>query len=253
MSRIEATCPPLSEQKKSMRSFYDRVASEYSKRDEGVRQLFHNSVEFGCLRECRIQGKKFLDIGSGAGRLPRYLGNQAGFVVGGDLSAEMLRTARQRIGAESRARFVQCDAEFLPFSAGSFDFVMCLGLFEYVNDLAPFLREFFRVTAPRGRLLFTCRNSGRLLPFRNQSYSTAEHTGDEVAHAVRRCGYQLVKHETIYHLDGKWIWMLRRIFGLVGGGAIFVRGMAALNGALRSSWPFRNCGKTHLVQAQRPN
>jgi ubiquinone/menaquinone biosynthesis C-methylase UbiE len=243
---------PLTERKQAIRSFYDRVAADYAKRDEGVRQLFHNSLEFGCLEKLGIQGKKFLDIGSGAGRLPRYVGNQAALVVGGDLSAEMLRTARNRVDHGSGARFVQCDAEFLPFSDATFDFVVCLGLFEYVNDLALFLREFLRVTAPRGYLLFTCRNSGRLLPFRNQPYATAEHSGDHVTHAVRRSGYRLLKRETIYHLDGGWIWKLSRGLALAGADAIFVRWIAALNNLLRSSWPFRNHGKTHLVQAQRP-
>lgn len=252
MSHLDDANPRMSGAKDTMRSFYDEIASDYAKRDEGVRQFFHNSLELSCLGTSSIHGKRFLDIGSGAGRLPRYIGGQADLVIGADISAEMLRTARGRAGSEARARFVQCDGEFLPFSASSFDFVVCLGLFEYVNDISPYLEEFFRVTAPHGRLLFTCRNSNRLAPFRN-SYSTAEHGGDEVERAVRHCGFELVKRETIYHLDGKWIWALSRLLGAAGLGAIFVRCVAACNTLLRSSRAFGDFGKTHLVQAQRPN
>ena len=246
------TRPMLTEHKRAMRSFYDRAARAYVRRDEGLRQLFHNRLEFGLLEGLPLAGKRLLDIGSGVGRLARYVGNQAGLVVGVDISGEMLRVARERMEGLSRTWFVQCDAESLPFQSASFDLLTCLGLFEYIADLEPFLREFFRVTAPQGHLLFTCHNLGSLLRLRNRNYSTVDHASDAVESAVRKCGYRLVRHVTTYHVNGRWIWWASRILRPVGLDVTAIRCVIALNRVLQASTLCRNRGKVHLVLAQRP-
>lgn len=246
------TEPILAERKIAMRSFYDRAAHSYVRRDEGLRQLFHNRLELGWLDEIPLVGKRLLDIGSGVGRLPRYVGNQAGLIIEIDLSGEMLRVARRRMTGFSHAWFVQCDAEFLPFPSASFDFVACLGLFEYIADLEPFLREYFRVTAPCGHLLFTCHNLSGLLPFRNHNYSTVDHVSEAVVGAVSKCGYRLVRRATTYHLNGRWIWWTSRILRPVSLDATLIRCVIVLNEMLQTSALFRNRGKIHLVLAERP-
>jgi ubiquinone/menaquinone biosynthesis C-methylase UbiE len=242
----------LTEQKKTMQSVYDGVARVYVKRDEGVRRLFHNSIEFGWLDDLPLTGKRLLDVGAGVGRLSRYVGDQAGLIIGVDISSEMLRIARKRLNDLSHSWFTQCDAEFLPFVGDTFDFVACFGLFEYVANLEPYLREFYRVTVPGGHLLFTCHNRAGLVQLQNRAYPRVHHTVDAVQGALRSCGYCLVRHATVYHLNGRWIWALGRMLRPFGGEVGAIRSVVSLNRMFETSVRFHNRGKVHLVLAQRP-
>jgi len=238
--------------KSAMQSFYDSVAEKYVIRDEGVRRYFHNGLELCWLSESTVQGKRFLDVGSGVGRMASFVGDQPSLFVGVDLSHQMLQIAKARCCTHSETAFLlQCDAEHLPFPVESFDIVTCLGLFEYVADLEPFLREFLRVTTPQGRLLFTCHNLSAFRPLRNRSYHTVDYGVDAVRDAVQRTGYTVLRHETTYHLNGRWIWWLNRLLQPIKAGNIPVRWAVKFNRILQKSKLFGYRGKVHLVLAER--
>lgn len=241
----------LTNEKSAMQSFYDSITQKYVTRDEGVRQYFHNTLELGWLSEFTLDGKRFLDVGAGVGRMASYLGRRPSLFVGVDLSRQMLQTAKVRADASSPASFVQCDAEFLPFRTESFDVVTCLGLFEYVADIEPFLREFLRVTALRGLLLFTCHNLAAFRPLRNKFYHTIDHATNAVKDAVCKTGYTLLRHETIYHLNARWIWWFSRLLQPISAGGVPVRWAVKVNQVLQRSILFRHHGKVHLVLAER--
>lgn len=242
----------LTERKRLVQSFYDGIAGEYSKRDEGAWRLFHNRSELQWLAELRLPGAKILDVGSGAGRLEACFPNdRAQFLVAVDLSLEMLRVFRNRALDGARVGLVQCDAESLPFPERFFQSLICLGLFEYVTDMKPFLREFSRVIAPEGYLLFTCRNMHWMMTERDHGYPIVRWSSDAVQTALCTCGYRVLRHETIYHFDGRGIGTFRRLFGFMRGDIIFAHLMLAVNQVLKCSRSFRDRGKTHLVLAQR--
>lgn len=91
------------------------------------------------LAECR----RVLDVGAGTGALTRVLREEtAGDVVALDADRGLLAGIE-----ESR---VQGDATRLPFSADSFDVVVCQALLVNLPDPAATLREFARVS--RGRV-----------------------------------------------------------------------------------------------------
>lgn len=234
-----------------MQLFYDGIAPRYMLRDEGQKRFFHNRSELPWLSELFFAGQRVLDVGSGAGRLAGYLSNTGlELLVSADLSFEMLKVAQVRIRYDSCKQLVQCDAEHLPFAQGFFRHVVCLGLFEYVADLKPFLCEFFRVMMPGGKLLFTCRNSKWMFNERRR-YPIAEYLSEAVEAALHNCGYRILRHETIYHLDGRGIGFVGRLFARVKGDAHFVRLLLSLNQRLQRSRHFHDRGKTHLVLAER--
>lgn len=242
----------LTELKRSVQSFYDSTARQYVERDAGPMRLFHNCSELSWLAELDLAGKQILDIGAGAGRLSGCVSDiGVRFLVAADLSHEMLRVAHSRASEDLDTAFVQCDAEHLPFPGNMFHCVVCLGLFEYVVNLEPFLREFFRVTVPEGYVLFTCRNANWMLAESNRRYPVARKSTESVLSTVRKCGYILVRHATIYHFDGRGIARLSRLLEFVNGDVAVVRAALALNQVLRSSGSFRDRGKTHLVLARR--
>jgi len=97
-----------------------------------------------------------LDVATGTAAVAIELVRQHGCdVVGVDQSAEMLESARTRIGAaglDERIRLVEAAADELPFGDGEFDGLTFTYLLRYVDDPAATLRELARVVRPGGTI-----------------------------------------------------------------------------------------------------
>jgi ubiquinone/menaquinone biosynthesis C-methylase UbiE len=92
-----------------------------------------------------------LEIGAGTGaNFVHY--PEAARVVGSDVSAAMLRRARESPAARG-APLLAADAQALPFADHSFDWVAETLVFCEVPDPAAGLRELRRVLVPGGRLV----------------------------------------------------------------------------------------------------
>jgi ubiquinone/menaquinone biosynthesis C-methylase UbiE len=99
-----------------------------------------------------VQGCRVLDVASGTGEAALMaipiVGN-AGFVVGADISLEMVKSARVRLD-DPLYWPVNADGQALPFKDGAFDAVVCqLGLQFFPNPVAG-LMEFRRVVRTGG-------------------------------------------------------------------------------------------------------
>ena len=96
---------------------------------------------------------RLLDVATGPGEVvPAALPEigLSGFVVGADISVQMLRAGRMRV-PDRRFLSVVADGQELPFADGAFDAVVCqLGLM-FFPDPARGLTEFRRVLRPRCR------------------------------------------------------------------------------------------------------
>jgi arsenite methyltransferase len=95
-----------------------------------------------------------LDLSCGSGWATRLLATRvpAGKAVGADISGEMIRLARKRSEGIQNVEFVQCNAEALPYSASTFDKVLCVEAFYYYPDQRRVLEEIYRVLVPNGRI-----------------------------------------------------------------------------------------------------
>jgi len=107
-------------------------------------------------------GRRALDVCCGTGDVTFALGRTGAEVVGVDFSAPMLSVARRRAAAFERRtrasarpslRFLEADAQELPFEAGSFDAVTISYGLRNLADPGRGLAEMWRVTRPGGRLL----------------------------------------------------------------------------------------------------
>jgi ubiquinone/menaquinone biosynthesis C-methylase UbiE len=78
-------------------------------------------ADLGALGD--VAGQRVLELGCGAGQWSRSLVDEAGQLVGFDLSDAQLAAARQAMGA--RYPLVQGAAQQLPFADASFDVVFC--------------------------------------------------------------------------------------------------------------------------------
>ncbi|MFI5666113.1 class I SAM-dependent methyltransferase [Streptomyces sp. NPDC051704] len=103
------------------------------------------------------EADRVLDIGCGTGETTRDLAKRAtgGRVLGVDLSAAMLRVARQRAAAEGlhNAEFVQADAQVHPFPASAFDVAVSRSGTMFFADPVAAFRNIGGVLLPGGRLV----------------------------------------------------------------------------------------------------
>jgi ubiquinone/menaquinone biosynthesis C-methylase UbiE len=111
------------------------------------------------LREAG-QGERVLDLGCGAGRFVAALRDAGADPVGVELAAAALERARRNVpGADLR---LVAPGGSLPLGHGEIDLVWCSEVLEHVPDTVAFLTEVRRVLRPRGRLLVTVPDHGRL-------------------------------------------------------------------------------------------
>ncbi|HJW81861.1 MAG TPA: malonyl-ACP O-methyltransferase BioC [Acidiferrobacterales bacterium] len=157
----DSTLPPLD--RKSVRAAFARAAARYDAAAVLQREIAGRLL--ARLDYMRIAPQRVLDLGCGTGYAmgllrKRYPDAQ---VVGLDIALAMTALARAHtlprlpfgLGRHlCRSRFVNADAEALPFADGSFDLVFSNLALQWCNPDAVF-RECRRVLRPGGLLLFT--------------------------------------------------------------------------------------------------
>jgi ubiquinone/menaquinone biosynthesis C-methylase UbiE len=101
------------------------------------------------------QAHDVLDVGCGNGAFLTEFAQLANIrtLTGADLTLDMLRTARSRVGA--RCRLVRANAAQLPFMAGSFDFILASHVLQFVADVEGTVSEIARCLRRGGLLVAT--------------------------------------------------------------------------------------------------
>jgi demethylmenaquinone methyltransferase/2-methoxy-6-polyprenyl-1,4-benzoquinol methylase len=147
-----------SEKARRVRGVFDSVAGRYDLMNDLMSLGLHRAWKAYTVALANVQpGQQVLDIAGGTGDLARAFARRCGpggTVVHSDINQAMLCTGRDRLLDEGLALpTLACDAEKLPFRAGSFDLVsVAFGLRNMTHkDLA--LAEMCRVLRPGGRLL----------------------------------------------------------------------------------------------------
>ncbi|HKS75713.1 MAG TPA: methyltransferase domain-containing protein [Terriglobales bacterium] len=142
-----ANLPEIDEVKARLRETwmagdYDRF-SRYMEQDA---RAFYEQVDIpaGCT---------LLDVACGSGQLALWAAREGANVTGVDLAPNLVKRAQSRADAEGlRARFVEGDAENLPFEDASFDVVVSLigAMFAPRPELVA--QELLRVCSPGGTI-----------------------------------------------------------------------------------------------------
>ena len=101
----------------------------------------------------RFAGLRVLEAGCGAGRFTELLVNAGALVHSIDLSAAAVDTNRRNIGTPANYAVAQADIRALPFPAGAFDMVLCLGVLQHTPSPEQSLGALWRMLAPGGLLV----------------------------------------------------------------------------------------------------
>lgn len=126
---------------------YDRIAAGYDRRfargdTPGV------SVALQALAE-DLGAARILEVGCGTGRWLEGLRPVSSDLYGLDLSAGMLRQARQRRGP---LHLVRGRAGRLPFARAGYDLVYCVNAIHHFDEPRTFVHEAWRLLRPGGAL-----------------------------------------------------------------------------------------------------
>ena len=100
---------------------------------------------------------RVLDVGTGTALIPIELCTRdvPVSITAIDLAAYMLQVGQRNVireGLQSRIKLEHLDAKNLPYSTGSFDWVISNSIVHHIPDPLPCLREMVRVVAPGGLL-----------------------------------------------------------------------------------------------------
>ncbi len=121
------------------------------------------------------KGQRALDVAGGTGDLTVYMSKQVGptgEVIISDINPDMLEQGRRRLidqGFAGNIKFVEANAEELPFEENTFDCVTIAFGLRNVTDKDKALRSMYKVLKPGGRLLIL-EFSKPVLPGLNEVY-----------------------------------------------------------------------------------
>lgn len=148
------------EKQRRVAGVFDSVADNYDLMNDVMSLGIHRLWKRFAIEQSGVRpGQRVLDLAGGTGdlaaRLSRMVGPQ-GEVVIGDINASMLNVGRARLldrGVSGNVRFVQANAETLPFPPNSFDCIIIGFGLRNVTDKQKALEAMYQVLRPGGRAL----------------------------------------------------------------------------------------------------
>lgn len=163
-----------------MRHYYEelwqRLPAQLTPPDWQVRRAF-------VLGDVRA-GDRALDLGCGAGEFTALLAEAGAHTLGVDVAEAALERARGQ-HPQLDFRLIPIDG-LLPLEDNAFDLVWSSEVIEHVADTGRWLSEVRRVLAPRGRLLLTTPDHGRLRVALGGVERVSEPLGDHLHLYTRR-------------------------------------------------------------------
>ena len=151
---------PWGEKARRVRGVFDSVAGNYDLMNDLMSGGAHRLWKRFALSLTNLRpGQRALDVAGGTGDLAAGLARQVGergLVILTDINAAMLGQGRDRLtdaGLVGNVRYVQANAERLPFAEGTFDCITIGFGLRNVTDKAAALASMRRALKPGGQLL----------------------------------------------------------------------------------------------------
>lgn len=179
----------------------ERYFAQYADQWDAIRSLHvaESAVETRMRALLGDSVGRFVDIGTGTGRMIELFGELAAHATGIDRSPEMLRLARAKL-PDATVDWRQGDVTALPLDDASADTVVMHQVLHYIPAPEVALAEAARIVAPGGRLLIVDFDSHDREELRTQdAHSRLGFSDAQIAAWFAAGGLTLAKTET---LDG---------------------------------------------------
>lgn len=154
----------LSDNKTEYSNYHDEINLKRAQSPYPLRRYAHER-QYEIIAARAQPGMRVLDAGCGEGMLSFRAARRGATVVGCDISAPNIASARQLARQENLAvEFLEADSEQLPFPDASFDLVLSSHVLEHLPDFDRGLRELARVS--RGQIIValpSCTNLAALV------------------------------------------------------------------------------------------
>jgi ubiquinone/menaquinone biosynthesis C-methylase UbiE len=152
---------------RSVRDYFDSDAGRYGDQRypdeprtcEQLSYLVRRRYVLGMLENSGVPPGLVLDLGCGPGVYSNELLDRGWRVRGVDLSPEMLKVAAQRVAGRTGVGFSVGQTTRLPFADATFDAVLCIGVFAYVESEEKTIQEIVRVLKPNGCAVLQIANA----------------------------------------------------------------------------------------------
>ena len=166
----------LKEQKNYLKEWYTKTAKQYDSWDtegkldaefEGIKELLNVK-----------KGEKVLDVATGTGIYLILAAKRDAICYGVDITPDILQVAKNKVKALKLKNVKElkiADADNLPYKDNSFDWITCIGMFEYypIEHAQKILIEFKRVLNNTGKIImdFPDINNPEAHTFKSKSES----------------------------------------------------------------------------------
>jgi SAM-dependent methyltransferase len=180
----------------------------YNDRYKGTLGLYFEVLEGKFIPKEGL-GSILLDLGAGTGRLiPFYSGRNVALIEM-DINLNRLFLAKQKASSNNKICVLCGDGTSLPLKENAISSVICLGTFEYVTDMTPFLREIHRVCVDKANLVFTVYNIDRWLGklFLNQvEKGSVEYNLSQIKRMLSECGFRFMENHSLLLMPRWMFW-----------------------------------------------
>lgn len=144
-------------------AIFNQVANQY---DQWLEEplgkfIYQREVDLMLSMLDTDESMTILDAGSGTGNFTFELAKSGANVVGIDVSEEMINQAQTKLSNQNNIQFNLMDMYQLEFPDQSFDVVVSMTAFEFIDQPEKAFEELYRVLKPGGQLLIgTITKSG---------------------------------------------------------------------------------------------
>ena len=158
------------------------IAGILRRENAGVRALL-NQVPLKAM-------ERVLDLGTGRGNTLTLLAKRSAFRFAADYSLQMLKRTKPRFPA---SYLVNAGATALPFKAGAFDLIACVGLSELIPEFQALVGAIAEVLALGGCCVMTIALPKRINRMRALlGYRMYPVTSEKAERTFRECGFVII-------------------------------------------------------------
>ena len=139
-----------------IKELFNKLALNYDKNNNIISLYLHKLIKKDAIKKLKIkENTTILDLCTGTGDIIEYILKQNTIkkVIGIDFSSSMLKIAKKRFKKEKNVKFINQNANRLPFCNSAFDYITLSFGFRNIKHKIKTLKEIKRVLKPNGKIM----------------------------------------------------------------------------------------------------